>query len=348
MKDVVQLKQVIERIHHEHVIIEAHRDCYEQIYLRNHGHQRPLHDSMIPRLEKGGIDLVFYAIGGDTLAHSDGTNTPLRATLQNLDYYYQEAVEGSKIQTVLTSTDLPLQGPNGKIHYLLHLEGGLPLEGKISSLRMLYRLGVRSIQLTWNGRNELGEGVKERNHGGGLSTFGVEVVKEAQNLGMLIDVSHLSGPGVDDILDLAELPIIASHCNAAKVHDHPRNLSDDRIIGIARTGGVVGLHFKPAYIHATQNTIERLIDHLDYMVELVGIDHLGIGPDFTKSDGPRSPRENGYNDKQKRVLEVTEIDELPLFTEALLRRGYTEEDISKIYGGNFLRVLKQVLDKSGI
>lgn len=344
MERVAPYQPIVEKIHKEAVIVEAHRDCYEQIYHRNHGHHSPLHEHMIPRLQKGGVDMVIYAIGGDTLAHSDGTNQPLRATLQNLDDYYQEAVAGSKIKTVLTSSDLPLEGPNGKVHYLLHLEGGLPLEGKISSLRMLYKLGVRSIQLTWNGRNELGDGVKERNHGGGLSTFGTEVVKEAQRLCMVIDVSHLSGPGVDDVLDLAEQPIIASHCNAATIHDHPRNLTDERIKRIAQTGGVVGVHFKPAYIDVTQNTIERLIDHMDYMVALVGIDHIGIGPDFTKSDGPRSPRENGYNDKKKRHLEVTEIDELPIFTEALLKRGYTEDDITKIYGRNFLRVFKQILE----
>ncbi|MBP1154980.1 MULTISPECIES: membrane dipeptidase [unclassified Paenibacillus] len=341
------MEEIVQKIHKEHVIIDAHRDCYEQIHHRNYGHKTPLHEFMIPRLETGGVDMVIYAIGGDTIAHSNGTDRPLRATIENIDGYYQEAeMADSKIKTVFSGSDLPADGPNGKMHYLLHIEGGMPLEGQISSLRMFYRLGVRSFAPTWNVRNELGEGVRERHNGAGLTKFGIEVMKEAQRLGMLIDVSHLSGPGVDDILDIAEQPVVATHSNSAVLFNHPRNLTDERITRIAQTGGVVGMHFAPAYIHPEVNSVERLVDHIDHMVDMVGIEHVGIGPDFVKSDGPRSPREALYGGVHSRFIEdLAEIDELPTLTRSLLRRNYTEQDIVKIYGGNFLRVLKQVLDK---
>jgi membrane dipeptidase len=340
------MEELVNKIHKEHLIIDAHRDCYEQIHHRNYGHKTPLHEHMIPRLEQGGVDLVIYAVGGDTIAHSNGTDRPLHATIDNIDGYYQEAeMADSKIKTVLTGADLP-ELPTGKMHYMLHIEGGMPLEGQLSSLRMFYKLGVRSFAPTWNVRNELGEGVRERNNGAGLTKFGIEVIKECQRLAMLVDVSHLSGPGVDDILDIAVQPIVASHSNSAALFDHPRNLTDERIKRIAKTGGVVGMHFAPAYIDPKLNTIDRLVDHIDHIVGLVGIEHVGIGPDFVKSDGPRSPREALYGGVHSRFIEeCAEIDELRTLTRALIKRGYSEQDISKIYGQNFLRVLKQILNK---
>lgn len=340
------LEEAVARIHRDAFIIDAHRDVYEQIHLRNQGHRRPLHESMIPRLRKGGVDMVWYAIGGDTIAHSNGTDRPLRATVQNLDHFYQEAeAPDSEIVVVTRRDDLPPDDrPTGKMYYLLNLEGGMPLEGQLSSLRIFYRLGVRALQPTWNVRNELGEGVRERHNGRGLSKFGMEVIEEAQSLGMIIDVSHLSGEGVDDILSVARQPIVASHSNCRALFDHPRNLTDERIRRIADTGGVVGVHFAPAYIHPTDNSPERLVDHIDHLVNIAGVDHVGIGPDFVKSDGPRSPREALYEGVHSRFLEgLSEIDELPTLTRCLLKRGYTEEQIAKIYGRNFLRVLRAVL-----
>jgi membrane dipeptidase len=339
------MEELVKKIHKENIIVDAHRDCYEQIHHRNFGHKKPLHEIMIPRLHTGGVDVVFYAVGGDTIAHSNGTDRPLRATLENIDAYYLEAeMDGSIITTILSGSDLPTQASTGNMHYLLHIEGGMPLEGQVSTLRMFYRLGVRSIAPTWNVRNELGEGVRERNNGAGLTKFGIEVMKEAQRLGMLIDVSHLSGPGVDDVLDIAEQPIIATHSNSAALFNHPRNLTDERVNRIAKTGGVVGMHFAPAYIDPELNTVERLVDHIDHYVQLIGIDHVGIGPDFVKSDGPRSPREALYGGVHSRFIDdLSEIDELPTLTRALLKRGYKEQDIAKIYGLNFLRVVKQVL-----
>ena len=338
------MENTIESIHSEAIIIDAHRDCYEQIHRHNMGESTPLHDHMIPRLQKGGVDLVIYAIGGDTLAHSNGSERPLRGVLENMDSYFRETeMENSKVVTVYSSDDLP-ERPTGKMYYVLSIEGGMPLEGEVATLRMLYRLGLRSIQPTWNVRNELGEGVRERNHGTGLSKFGMQVMEEAQNLGMLVDVSHLSGPGVDDVLSIAKQPIIASHSNAATLFNHPRNLTDARIEGIAKTGGVVGVHFAPAYIHPESNSVEQLVDHIDYMVKLVGIDHVGIGPDFVKSDGPRPAREALYGGVHSRFIDgLEEIDELQTLTRALLERGYSAAEISKIYGANFLRVLKQIL-----
>lgn len=338
------MNNTIQAIHNDAIIIDAHRDCYEQTHRHNLGEATPLHDSMIPRLQQGGVDVVIYAVGGDTLAHSNGSEKPLRGVLENMEAYFKESeMENSKIVTVYSSSDLP-EKPTGKMHYVLSIEGGMPLEGELSTLNMLYRMGLRCIQPTWNVRNLLGEGVRERHHGTGLSKFGMQVIEEAQNLGMIVDVSHLSGPGVDDILSIARQPIIASHSNVAALFNHPRNLTDERIVAIARTGGVVGVHFAPAYVHPESNSVHKLVDHIEYIVNLVGIDHVGIGPDFVKSDGPRPAREALYGGVHSRFIDnLEEIDELPTLTSALLERGYLPEQIFKIYGLNFLRVMKRIL-----
>jgi membrane dipeptidase len=333
----------VDRIHRETSIVEGHRDCYEQIHRLNQGEENPVRDRLVPRLRRGGVDILFYAIGGDTIAHSNGTDRPLFATLQNIDALVRMLDDSSTDAGIVRDAADLATAPDGTVRFVLHLEGGRPLEGDLSSLRSLYRLGVRSAQLTWNVRNELGDGVHERRSEGGLSRFGVEVVKEMNRLGMLVDLSHIAEAGFWHALEVARAPLVVTHANARAVLDHPRNISDEQLRAIAGVRGVVGAHCLPAYVDPDNAVVDRLVDHIAHMVEVAGIDHVGIGADFPTSDGPRPAREQRFPRDKEQLDGFSEIDELRVLTTALVRRGFAEVEIGKLLGGNFVRVLREVI-----
>jgi membrane dipeptidase len=235
----------------------------------------------------------------------------------------------------------------GKVAGVLALEGCDGLQEDAAILRLLYRLGVRMVGLTWERRNAFADGTGVPNPGG-LTKIGRTAVREMAGNQVILDVSHLAEPGFWDALDLVDGPIIASHCNARAVLDHPRNLTDDQIRAIAETGGVVGLNFVGFYIDSDHPTRERLADHLTHIVDLVGIEHVGIGSDFL--EGP-------LRDLAKTALADTNIDpalldfwiedgqqsdDLPLFAETLKGRGFQANEIAAVMGGNFMRVFEQV------
>jgi membrane dipeptidase len=191
-------------------------------------------------------------------------------------------------------------------------------------------LGVRNIGLTWSLRNALADGVFEAQTGGGLTNYGRAVVKEMNRLGIVIDIAHLAPAGVRDVLELSEAPIIASHANACAVCDHTRNLTDEQLEGLARNDGVVGVTFVQSFIDPQQATLARLLDHVDHIVRVAGIDHVGLGSDF-----------DGYwGDDQ--MPEIRDASDLPAITAGLLVRGYSEADVRKFLGENYLRVFRQV------
>ncbi|MPZ88149.1 MAG: hypothetical protein GEU81_08755 [Nitriliruptorales bacterium] len=320
-------------------VVEGHRDCYEQIYRLNLGEDDPIADRIAARLAGAGVNAVFYAIGGDTIAHSDGRDRPLFATLRNLHEFDRSAHASGAFYPIEHAGQLGDLNRDGRVGFILHLEGGMPLEGDVASLWALFRLGVRSLQPTWNLRNELGDGVHERGTGGGLSRFGREVVVAAEGLGMVVDLAHIAEAGFWSAMELGSNPKVVSHANARSVYDHPRNLSDAQIRAVAESGGVVGAHFLPAYVDPEHTTIDRVIDHIGFMCELVGSRHVALGPDFPTSDGPRPAREQRFSRKKDHLDGVEEISELPKVVDRMLERGFTQKDVEAILGGNFVRVL---------
>lgn len=337
------LAPTVERIHRDTTIVEGHRDCYEQIYRLNQGEQNPVRDRLIPRLQAGAVDVLFYAIGGDTIAHSNGTDRPLAATISNIDALARALEPPDAGADVLTDiSDLPAR-PDGRVRFILHLEGCKPLEGDLSSLRTLHRLGIRSAQLTWNIRNELADGVLDRRTGGGLSRFGVDVVREMNRLRMLVDLAHIAEAGFWQTIEVAQAPLVVTHANARSVLDHPRNLTDAQLRAVAEMRGVIGVHCLPAYVDPDNATVDRLIDHVLHIAGHVGIEHVGLGADFPTNDGPRPAREQRFPRKQEQLVGFEEIDQLPTLTSALLRRGLDETEVDAVLGGNFVRVLREVL-----
>ena len=334
----------------KYVVVEGHRDVYEQLYRRSVGEETPLRDAIAPRLIRDGINVCVYAISGDSYAHSQNTGRYLETALENIDMFMEEAPKSEgMISLVRTKSDLHEEVRPGSISFLLHFEGGMPLRGSIHQLRNFYRLGLRSMQPVWNFRNELGDGIWENRTKGGLTRFGVEVIREMNRLGMVVDLSHMNREGFFQALEVAEAPLIVSHANACSMLDNPRNLADDQIKAIAEQGGIVGIFALPARVSKEGATLEDLLKHLDYMVELVGVEHSSLGLDFVKYDGPRTLKDQHHPLRKPKLLnDLEEVEDMPKLIEGLIRHGYKEKEIALILGGNSLRVLKSILPEHSI
>jgi membrane dipeptidase len=337
----------------DYIVTEGHIDIFEITKRLRMGEEAPLRDSLMPRFQDGGIDVVFLPVGGDGVHHRDGAQRPLVGSLDVLDLFLREAGKtGGAARIILSGADLPAGPDPDHVHFLMELEGGRPfqedyssgktMERKLAVLRCFHRLGVRSVQLTHNGRNELGDGLIDRGTGGGLSQFGAAVIEEMNRLHMLVGVSHLSDPGFFDALEISEAPIVATHSNARAVHGHRRNLSDEQLEALAENGGVAGMHFLSMMM--SEPTMEHYLDHIDHVVQITGsAEHVGIGihgfdPEFTRLF-PHEQASNMPHAKEGLLYQ----DHLGLMIEGLAGRGYGEEEISQIMGGNYLRVLRQAL-----
>lgn len=334
----------------KHVVVEGHRDVYEQLHRKSLGEESPLRDAIAPRLVRDGINVCVYAISGDSYSHSQNTGRYLETALENIDAFLEEAPRSEgMISLVKTKGDLPEQVRPGNVAFLLHFEGGMPLQGSIHQLRNFYRLGLRSMQLTWNFRNELGDGVWENRTKGGLTRFGVEVIREMNRLGMVVDLAHMNREGFFQSLDVAQAPLIVSHANACGMLDNPRNLADDQLKAIAQQGGLVGILALPERVTKENAALDDLLKHLDFMVNLVGVEHVALGMDFVKYDGPRTLKDRHHPlHKPPLIKDFEEIEDLPKLVEGLQSRGYKENEIALILGGNYLRVLKTILPDQSV
>ncbi|MGH2374221.1 MAG: dipeptidase, partial [bacterium] len=226
---------------------------------------------------------------------------------------------------VTTLAEIERAQRDGKIAAVLSIENGDALGGDLRVLDDLYRRGVRMLGLTWNPSTALGDGAHGRQHSG-LTDLGRAVIRRMDDLGIVVDVSHLSEAAFWDAVGVVRGPFIASHSNAAALYRHPRNLTDSQLRAVAKRGGIVGVNFYPGFLGAA--TLDRVLAHIDHMVKVMGIDHVALGSDY---DGvPRV------------AARLDDVSKLPNLTAGLQRRGYTTEQIHKILGGNALRVFRQV------
>ncbi|UCH56875.1 MAG: dipeptidase, partial [Candidatus Bathyarchaeota archaeon] len=217
----------------------------------------------------------------------------------------------------------------GKVAALLAIEGAEPLQGDLGVLRVLYRLGVRMLSFTWNWRTPFADGLDAKRTEGKLTDLGVDALREMERLGVVLDVSHISDSCFWDVVNLKKSAFIASHSNSREICNHKRNLTDDMIRALADHGGVMGMNFAPAFVDKDKATVQRVVDHIDHIVELVGPDHVGLGSDF---DGITST-----------PIGLEDATKMPNVTKELVKREYSDEDIIKILGRNHLRVFKEIL-----
>ena len=219
----------------------------------------------------------------------------------------------------------------GKKSIMLGIENGKALEGKLSNVQHFAQRGIVYITLCHNGDNDICDSAKGMMTFGGVSSFGVDVIKEMNRLGLMVDLSHAHEKSFYDALDISKTPIVCSHSSCRALCDHPRNLTDDQMRALAKKGGVCQITVYPGFLRTdSQATIIDVMAHLDHAINVMGIDHVGLGTDFDGDGG---------------VPGLADASELSLFTRQLLQRRYSDDDIQKIWGGNFLRVMKQVQEQ---
>jgi membrane dipeptidase len=321
---------VAQGIHDRSVVVDGHIDTLLELVngkVTGIGEPNNVIHVDLPRMKKGGVNVQLFA------AFIEPAYKPERALKRSLQLVSRmlKEIEGNQeeIALALSFNDIEKINAKGKIAAIISIEGGEAISGDLEVLYALYKLGVRSIGLTWNERNDIAEGVGEKHAHGGLTSFGHDVVKEMNRLGMVVDVSHMTEKSFWGVIEASEKPIIASHSNAYSVCAHLRNLKDDQIKALAQNGGVMGMNFAPPFIAKENANIDKLIAHIDHIAGLVGTDHIGLGSDY---DGIPSTPEG-----------LEDISTLPRITQALLDKGYEELDIKKILGGNFMRVLRDIL-----
>jgi len=362
------------QIHRRAIVIDTHNDVTTPMTNDDFdlsGTPPAPYRTSIARMKEGGLTGEFFSLYIKPWYVENGGAA--RRTLDMIDSVYRAVERHPRDLMFATSVaDIRRAKRLGKVAALMGIEGGHAIEDSLPALREFYRLGVRYMTLTWNNTNnwaDAGRGEKKHN---GLSEFGKEVVREMNRLGMLIDVSHVSDKTMSDALDVSKAPIIASHSSARALSDVPRNIPDDLLKRIAKNGGVVQVNFysvfvdaktvapqsaaRDARLKAQQDAIDakykndperraeesdkleaanplpplpisKLINHIDHIVKVAGIDHVGIGADF-----------DGANDMPQGAQDVSM---LPNITYELLKRGYSERDIRKILGENFLRVFAE-------
>ncbi len=289
-----------------------------------------------PRMEEGGLDAVFFAIfvfqGPRT---AEGNEEAKQNALNIFTAIHRSLQQNTGIaELALTPEDAYRLERTGKRAVFIGMENGYPVGSDLSLIKTYYDLGARYITLCHWANNDICDAATDPagpEHNG-LSEFGRQVVAEMNRLGMMIDISHASDKTVLDVLEISTAPIIASHSSARAVYDHPRNLPDDLLIKIAEKGGVVQATIEYVRAHASYErpelpTVAEFVDHIDHVVRVAGIDHVGIGTDF---------------DGGGELSDCYDVSEIGNITRELVKRGYTAQQIKKIWGGNVMRVFKNV------
>jgi len=326
----------LESLHSNALLVDLHNDILERIFMEDPSYNIGIYnykfETDIPRLKIGGVDLQFFAAWVSPTAY---VGKYYQTTVDLIERLKYEAMINSDNLVVTNNSESSLNVINEKkIAAVIGVEGGHSIEGSIEKLTQLYNLGMRYLTITWNNSTEWAISSSDsRTATVGLSDFGKEVIRKMDSLGVIIDVSHVGIKTISDILEITHNPIIATHSGVRAIKNSSRNLYDSQIKAIANSGGVIGIVFYPSFIGDSNNDgdsdIDDVVAHIDYIVNLVGIDFVAIGSDF---DGT-----NGYL-----VEGLSNVTKYPYLTLALLERGYTHNQIRKILGENFLRVFKQV------
>jgi membrane dipeptidase len=325
------------------ILIDTHNDIPSFTIDGADIGKSPKNQTDIPRLREGGVGAIFFSVYV-AATYVPGNHSANR-TLQMIDTVYHDIIDRypETFQLALTAKDIERAHRRHKIAALLGIEGGHAIEDSPRLLRDYYRLGVRYMTLThWN-TNDWADSSGDINnpdvaHHNGLTPQGKDIVREMNRLGMMVDISHTADATFYAALEASRAPIIASHSSCRAVTNVPRNLTDDMIRALATKGGVMQINFNCGFVSQksadapesapVRATLADVVAHIDHARQVGGIDVVGIGSDF---DGITCTPEG-----------LDDVSKFPNLTRALLEKGYSPGDIKKIYGGNLLRVMKQV------
>lgn len=316
------------------IIIDGHADTLHSIWNGSPRFARRVEGEAldIPLAKQTGLTAQFFAIS--TIDRGRYVEPLPRWALMILDLFYRQVeTHGDGILHATCADDVLTAREEGKLAAFVALEGGDFLDGRMELLRVYHRLGVRLLVLTHFRRNAIADSTREGSTGGRLTPFGVDVVKEMERIGMIVDVSHVADAAVDHVFEIAEKPVVSSHANARAVYDHPRNMTDPHLRRLAENGGLIGLSVVPFFIDRGRRTFARFMDHLQHVIQTAGIDHVGFGSDFDGFDYVEDPRIEGLDD----------ISCYARVGDALGATGHSDADVAKVLGGNWLRVIRSTL-----
>jgi membrane dipeptidase len=282
-----------------------------------------------PKLRRGGVDGSFFALYTSAETAPDAATTH---AMEMIAAVHDAIKKDGKARITVSPAQAAQNREEGIFSVFLGMENGSPIQESLSLLRLFHHLGVRYLTLTHNGDNAIADSAAQGNTWGGLSPFGREVVAQMNRLGMMVDISHASDATFFDCIRYSKAPIVATHSCCRSLCGHRRNLTDDMLRALAGNDGYVGINFYPFFLADDAKPypgIGRIIEHIDHAVEICGIDHVGIGSDL---DG----------------IEVTptgldDVSAMPLLFAEMKRRGYTQEQIDKISGGNLMDVRDRIL-----
>jgi membrane dipeptidase len=363
------------KLHFSSIVLDTHDDTTQRFFSKNFdiGKRNPDGHVDIPRMREGGMDAIFFSVWIDGRIMGPPA---VQKALDQIDAVHENVRKYSKDMVFCrTAAEVRDAHKQGKIAALIGVEGGHMIGNDIRVLRMFGDLGVRYMTLSHFYNDEWADSSTDKPIHNGLTDFGKDIVREMNRQGIMVDISHVSDKTFYDALETSKAPLMASHSSCRALCNHVRDMSDDMIKALAAKGGVIQINYEKSFIDQAYKDAsdklsggvvanfdqlkktcgddsecfgrkmaeqekqataegklphvswERIVDHIDHVVKLVGPDHVGLGSDF---DGASMP--DGMEDCSK----------LPKITEALVRKGYTDDDIRKILGGNILRVMEQV------
>ncbi len=327
-------KNCAEGIHRQALVVDMHCDSVlshisnqRDLSRRGRGHLD------LPKMKEGGVKAQIFAIFAD----------PKKIKPGEFDHFVLNGVRvikeicrknRDKVALALSPAGLERIVHSGRIGIIIGVEGGHSLEGNLSRLERWFRAGVRVLTLTWCNSNELGDGSWDRNKpNNGLSPLGKEAIRVMNRLGMIVDLSHSGEKTFYQAIDESRAPVIASHSGVYALRPHNRNLKKNQLYALAKNGGVMGQVFLPAFLKSKPEkaSISDVLVSIDYVVQLIGPEYVGLGSDF-----------DGFSGRLKGLEDVTR---LPKITSGLIEMGYDEPAIKNILGLNFLRVWERVWQK---
>ena len=369
------------RVYRDAIVIDMHNDMpskvLDEAYDPDVRHTPAEGQTDLPRLKESGLAAVFFAAWVDApfaLEQPDGSFRRALRCMETIRSFVARHPDALRFGT--TARDVWRARETGAIAVFIGVEGGHAIEADLDKLHELFRLGARYLTLTWNNGNQwAGSSIgSDGTSTGGLTPFGADVIRELNQLGMMVDVSHVSDQTLADVLAVSTAPVIATHSSARALADHPRNLTDDQLRAIASTGGVVNVNFFSRFIDAR---FRKAMDEVDAEVRALADSERGSGMDAAAVARNQEARARAriaqlvptplsvlvdHIDHVARVAgtdhtgigsdfdgisaspdQMADVTDLPRLAQALLDRGYQEGDVKKILGGNMLRVMEQVL-----
>lgn len=329
------------------LIVDAHLDLAYDLYnKRCEGRTHIIEAEYLDDFIKGGVNVIVSSIYVDSKYLPAGA---LQEALGQIGALYAEIEETEQLCLCRSYDEICEAHNNNKIAILLGFEGVEPIGHNLELLPVFYELGIRVLGLCWSRRNEAADGALfsevEQGQKSGLSPFGYQLVRLAEELGMIVDIAHLNDEGVDDVMKITKNPIMASHANCRALHGTMRNLSDKQLKEMAAKNGVIGVNGVSSIVASSveDSTVEKLADHIQHIIEVAGEDHVGLGFDMAEKILPPGTA-FVVDGNEVRAFDVIQgYSKISKLTEVLKLRGFSDERISKIYGENFMRLFKESL-----